>query len=286
MQKQYSIRNIEQITGIKAATIRMWEKRYNLIEPKRTSTNIRYYDAKDIKKLLLIADLLKSGYKISELANLSFSELYERAIILFNDEKILYGDLNYMMRIIIDFNHVELKQLINQLIIKYGFEYTFNFAILPFLYKLDAAYNDGDISEAEKNFAFFIIENMLITALNRSQFNSSDRKFVLFTNQNKINRIILLFGAYVLTKKNKDIIMLGEFENIENFFEIIETFNNHNIMTTTFNFKNENALLIEFAEKYPDFNFFILDPNIVLETDLYINIFPIQNLLEIEKEII
>ena len=57
MQKeQYNINDLEKLTGIKAHTIRIWEKRYNLLEPKRTATNIRFYTGEDLKKLLNISN--------------------------------------------------------------------------------------------------------------------------------------------------------------------------------------------------------------------------------------
>ncbi|MFO7862568.1 MAG: MerR family transcriptional regulator [Salinivirgaceae bacterium] len=78
----YSIRDLERLTGIKAHTIRIWEKRYNLIEPKRTDTNIRTYCDEDVKKLLNVALLNKHGFRISKLAQLSNEELRERVVAL------------------------------------------------------------------------------------------------------------------------------------------------------------------------------------------------------------
>ncbi|MGB0167165.1 MAG: MerR family transcriptional regulator, partial [Luteibaculum sp.] len=72
-----SIKEIEAYTGVKAHTIRIWEQRYNLVEPKRTDTNIRYYDSRDLKKLLNISFLNQHGFKISKLADLSDKEICE-----------------------------------------------------------------------------------------------------------------------------------------------------------------------------------------------------------------
>ena len=67
----YSIKDLEKLSGIKAHTLRIWEKRYSVIMPKRTNTNIRYYEDKDLQKVLNIALLRKKGYKISKIAELS-----------------------------------------------------------------------------------------------------------------------------------------------------------------------------------------------------------------------
>ena len=97
MAKQYSIRNIEDLTGIKAHTIRMWEKRYNFLTPKRTETNIRYYDEKDLKKILMAASLINNGYKISDVVKLSDEELFERILYLSGIEKIMDGEINLLL---------------------------------------------------------------------------------------------------------------------------------------------------------------------------------------------
>mgnify|MGYP001471722109 CR=1 FL=1 len=75
VKNSFTIKNLETISGIKSHTIRIWEKRYKLLEPKRTSTNIRRYDLDNFKKLLNIALLIKNGYKISKIANLSLNEI-------------------------------------------------------------------------------------------------------------------------------------------------------------------------------------------------------------------
>ena len=78
----YSIKDLQNFTGIKAHTIRMWEKRYTIVEPKRTNTNIRYYDDDDLKKLINISILNRNGYKISAIASLSDSAISEEILSL------------------------------------------------------------------------------------------------------------------------------------------------------------------------------------------------------------
>ena len=81
----YSIKELENLSGIKAHTIRIWEKRYNLIEPSRTDTNIRYYCDKDLKRLLNVAILNRQGIRISEIAKLSDDKLAERVVNMATD---------------------------------------------------------------------------------------------------------------------------------------------------------------------------------------------------------
>jgi DNA-binding transcriptional MerR regulator len=72
---KYSIGDLERLSGIKAHTIRMWERRYGVIDPGRTQTNIRYYNEDDLLRILNISILKQIGYRISKIANLSNEDL-------------------------------------------------------------------------------------------------------------------------------------------------------------------------------------------------------------------
>ena len=55
----FTIKDLENISGIKAHTIRIWEQRYEFLKPNRTDTNIRTYTNQDLKRVLNIALLNK-----------------------------------------------------------------------------------------------------------------------------------------------------------------------------------------------------------------------------------
>ncbi|MFN6038212.1 MAG: MerR family transcriptional regulator, partial [Bacteroidota bacterium] len=117
---EYSIKYLETISGIKAHTIRIWEKRYKLLKPKRTDTNIRFYDDQDLKKILTVSTLLNAGYKISEVSRLDEKEMSEE-----------------LKKCLIETEHgVNIESvLVNELIVsslnfdKYQFEKTFSTGI-------------------------------------------------------------------------------------------------------------------------------------------------------------
>jgi len=77
---KYFIRDVENITGIKAFTIRVWEQRYGMLLPKRTDTNIRYYEEEDLKYMMNVALLNNHGYKISKIAEMSRDEVQRRTL--------------------------------------------------------------------------------------------------------------------------------------------------------------------------------------------------------------
>jgi DNA-binding transcriptional MerR regulator len=72
---QFTIRDIENLCGIKAHTLRIWEQRYAFVRPKRKAGNHRFYDRDDLKYLLRIAFLYHHGHKPSALARLNETEL-------------------------------------------------------------------------------------------------------------------------------------------------------------------------------------------------------------------
>src|SRR5690606_41017589 len=77
VKTQFGIKDLENLSNVKAHTLRIWEKRYNLLEPDRTDTNIRKYNIENLKKLLNITYLYNAGYKISKIANLSPGQIQD-----------------------------------------------------------------------------------------------------------------------------------------------------------------------------------------------------------------
>lgn len=120
----YSIKDLEQLSGIKAHTLRIWEQRYGIIKPNRTDTNIRTYDDKDLKLLLNIALLKDYDFKISEIAKLSASELSEKVLEI-SEKQLNYPDQIHALTIaMIDLNEERFEKIMSTNILQFGFENT------------------------------------------------------------------------------------------------------------------------------------------------------------------
>ena len=147
----YSIKDLEKLSGIKAHTIRIWEQRYNLIKPKRTQTNIRYYDDEELRKLLNVALLNKNGYKISHIANFSPANMNQIVSDLSaTDPKSSHSDnLTIAM---INMDEGKFHQIIDSKIKTLGFEQMMMDVIFPFLDKLYLLWLTGSINSAHENF--------------------------------------------------------------------------------------------------------------------------------------
>lgn len=62
----YRIKSAAALTGISAATLRAWERRYGLVTPRRTEGGYRTYSETDLERLRRVKSLVDLGYKVSE----------------------------------------------------------------------------------------------------------------------------------------------------------------------------------------------------------------------------
>jgi len=131
----YSIKDLENLTGVKAHTIRIWEKRYNLVEPKRTSTNIRYYDDEDLKKLLNVSILNRHGFKISNIVGFSDEKLCEKILNLSQTHSDPESHIEGLVIAMIDLDEGKFEKIFNTAVMNLGFEEAILKIMYPFLEK-------------------------------------------------------------------------------------------------------------------------------------------------------
>lgn len=161
----YSIADLEMLTGIKAHTIRIWEKRYGIINPKRTQTNIRFYDDQDLKNLANIALLNQKGYKISLISEMPPQEI-ESLVANISDVEVFNKDsLDALTLSILQLNEKKFTHLLNTNIHQLGFEMTFNQILMPFLDKLNTMWLSGSIKKVHEEFVNRIIKKKLVHEL-------------------------------------------------------------------------------------------------------------------------
>jgi len=208
----YSIRELENLSGIKAHTIRIWEKRYNLIAPHRTNTNIRYYSDSDLKKILNVAVLNRLGIKISNIARLSEIELREE-IVRVNRTSEYEDTVIYSLIIaMIELDEYKLESIIDKSISRIGFKSTVTEALYPFLKKVGVMWQSGDVSPVQEHFISNLIRQKLIAATDQltNTFNPKAHKFLLLLPEGEWHEIPLLFAQYLLKEANHEVIYLGQ----------------------------------------------------------------------------
>ena len=141
--ERYSIRDLDRLSGIKAHTIRVWERRYGIIKPHRTATNRRRYDDADLRMIINISILRRNGFKISEIAGLTGSEIEEK--VSFLTTEILNSDtqIDTMVRAMVDLNENEVNDLLNKSMIHRGLEETMTALVFPFLKRIGVMWQTG-----------------------------------------------------------------------------------------------------------------------------------------------
>jgi MerR family transcriptional regulator, light-induced transcriptional regulator len=220
---RYSINDLEKITGIKAHTIRIWEKRYNVVCPQRTDTNIRFYDDKDLKKLLNISTLNKHGFKISEIIKMDNERLYDKIVEVSSTSNNYESHLNNLVVSMIEMDEDKFEKVLSSAIIKLGFEKTITHIIYAFLEKVGILWQIGTINPAQEHFITNLIRQKLIIAIDGQQNSprSDAKTFLLFLPENELHELGLLFYSYIIKKAGHKVIYLGQSVPLRDVLEVI-----------------------------------------------------------------
>lgn len=210
----YSIKDLEYFTGIKAHTIRIWEKRYNILSPERTDSNIRMYSEDELKKLLNVAYLNRNGYKISKIARLSEDEL--NSTVLSVSSK--FGDPNQEFhpgRALMSALRFEESKFIDSIIPffdKHGFEISYSRFLAHLLENAKILWQTGSLSRSQENFIRTIIKELMIAEYHAIEPQEENKRtlFAVINTTGQNAEIPLLFCRYVIRNLGFDVIYPGE----------------------------------------------------------------------------
>ncbi|MGY6741826.1 MAG: MerR family transcriptional regulator [Cecembia sp.] len=206
----YSIKDLEQLSGIKAHTLRIWEQRYNLLSPKRTDTNIRYYDDDDLKLILNVALLNDNGYKISKIAGMSEQEMREEVVKL-TERSLTHDDQIHALTIcMIEMDEERFDKVLSTNILKIGFEQTMMNIIYPFMSKIGVLWQTGAINPAQEHFISNLVRQKLIVAIDGQVSKPGGKKFLLFLPEGELHEISILFAAFLIKNNGHKVIYLGQ----------------------------------------------------------------------------
>ena len=164
LMANYSIRDLENFTGIKAHTLRIWEKRYNIVKPKRTCTNIRYYDDEDLKKLLNISILNRNGIKISNIVEMSDQAISEKVMSFASTKTDTDTQVESLVVAMIDLDERKFEKIFTTAVLRLGFEETVLRILYPFFERIGILWQIGTISPAQEHFISNLIRQKLIVA--------------------------------------------------------------------------------------------------------------------------
>lgn len=208
----YSINDLEKLTGVKAHTLRIWEKRYGLIEPHRTQTNIRYYEDEDLKKLLNVALLNRNGYKISSIARMSPQEMMEKVSDL-TEVDINYDDqIDTLTLSMIELDEEKFNRIIDKHIALKGFEETLFGMVFPLLDKVSSMWMSGSLKRVHEYFLSFMIRRKIIAAiegLEEPEHMGQAPKIMIFLSNNSIFELSFILAHFLLRARGFKVVNIG-----------------------------------------------------------------------------
>lgn len=198
----YSIKDMESLSGVKAHTLRIWEKRYNIIEPKRTSTNIRYYTDDDLRHLLNVCYLYRNGYKISKIACMSNEDIrmqveeHSDIALNFNDEH------DALMMFIYQFDSYNFNKVLDNHICQNGLMKTMSQVVYPLLDKLSLAWLAGSFQSAHESFVTQIIKSKIQYSIEKLKEECKfEPRFLIYLPKAEKQELSLLYLHFLLKKK-------------------------------------------------------------------------------------
>jgi len=241
----FSIRDLENFSGIKAHTIRIWEKRYKILEPDRTDSNIRTYSESELKKILNVAYLNRNGFKISKIARLDEDELTQQVMTVSskNDNPDQNFQPGKILMSAIRFNEDLFKEALIPFIKFHGIEEAYSRYLFPLLEKSRILWQTGSLSRAQEQFVRNTIKQLIIIEDNllKKVPGKSLASIAMINTSDNLTDNNFLFYKYILKKRGYDVIFTG---GILPASEVVEI---HKIKP--FEYLVINSSAFDFAEK-------------------------------------
>jgi len=230
---KYSIRELEKLSGIKAHTIRIWEKRYNIVEPQRTHSNIRFYSDDDLKRIINVSLLTNHGYRISAVADMSENELNSKVNELSQTNGQAEIHIDALISAMLDMDEENFDQKLSSLESKFGFERAVTEIIYPFLEKIGILWQTGNITPAHEHFMSNLIRQKVIVSIASLPLPSKNTlRAILFLPENELHEIGLLFYHYLVKKQGIRTYYLGQSVPHNDLKKIYEIHKPHFLFTS------------------------------------------------------
>ena len=230
---KYSIKELERLSGIKAHTLRIWEKRFNIIAPERTDTNIRYYSDEDLKRIINISVLNSHGLKISKIAGLSSEDIAKQVEILSEAKSQVEIPIDQLVVSMLDLEEEHFEDILTKHIHKYGFEKTVTAIIYPFLEKIGVLWQTGSITPAHEHFITNLIRQKLISSIATLTIPpKTSHRAILFLPEGEMHELGLLFAHYITRQKGFRTFYLGQSLPHEDLKKVYEIHRPHILITS------------------------------------------------------
>jgi DNA-binding transcriptional MerR regulator len=232
--EQYSIRDLEKLSGIKAHTIRVWERRFGILKQHRTETNRRRYGDSELRRIINISILHRNGFKISLISKLSAQEIEEKVTFLSSDTNQYDTQIDSLTTLMIDQNEKAINDLLIRNILNRGIEETFTDLVFPFLNKIGTMWHTGSMDIGAEHFIANIFRQRIISAIDSlsTLFKQEKKKVILFLPEYELHELALLFSNYIIRKAGHETLYLGQTTPLSSVVKMNSTWNADLIITS------------------------------------------------------
>lgn len=222
----FSIAQLAQFSGVKAHTIRIWEKRYGALHPARSEGNTRYYNGQQLRRLLNLVSLLEKGYKISELAAKEDPEIEAlvRSLIIQEEKTELSPFIPQLIAAGVDYNEPEFQHILSHCLLRYGVEACYKNLIYPLLRRLGLMWSGNVLSPGQEHFISNMIRQKLLTLIDSIPVPVAEgKRWILFLPENEYHEFGLLYAQYIIRKSGDRVYYLGASVPLETLVSVAES---------------------------------------------------------------
>jgi len=236
--RQYVIKDLERLSGVKAGTIRIWEQRYGLLSPVRSDTNIRYYHDSDLKKLLNVSMLLDKGIRISKISKLNGAELKEEITKYIEEGESISEQTDFYIQALVvamlEVDEARFNNLFARAVNEKGFLNAITEYIYPFLVKVGMMWGMDEVNPGQEHFISCLIRQKLIAGINELPIQADSKnghKYVLFCSQGELHEIGLILANYILRSHGYQVIYLGQDVPLRDIEQVVEEANPSHLLS-------------------------------------------------------
>ena len=206
----FTIKDLENLSGIKAHTIRIWEQRYSFIKPQRTGTNIRYYSNDELRVILNVALLNKYGHKVSHIDKMSVSEISSKILNLSTRQAQQDRIVKELIESMIDLDLVKLEHILDNYIAVNSVGNAIIDIFFPFLERIGILWLTNHINPAQEHLVSNIMRQKIIVGIEGTKAStSSENTILLFLPEGEYHELGLLFIYYLLKQGGVPLLYLG-----------------------------------------------------------------------------
>ncbi len=252
IKQTFSIKDLENLCGVKAHTIRIWEKRYNLLTPNRTDTNIRMYNLKNLQKLLNVTYLVNSGYKISRISKLNEQEINEYVRSIVSDNSTKNQAINSFKISMLNYDLELFLGTYEQLAQRRNFRQIFTDVFIPLLKEIGLLWQTDTINPAHEHFVTNLIKQKLLLNIEKLQYSKptkKDKAFILFLPENEIHELGLLYTNYEILLHGYKAIYLGPSIPLDSLPTML-SFHEKTVFVSYFTIKPEKDNIEKYVEEF------------------------------------